>query len=433
MTKLTCKCLNVSLNIIEDRSEVTQGTLLLGQDDAVVESDGLGLIDEFFQGDLTIITLAVAGIEVQQNLLIKERIVNDYRVFKCVNCDMSTHAVHKFKGLDRVVASKELGDALMYNTTRESPDYSPVFKIILNTSVSSNKADNDRDTQAKMFHRSLSDAHLRVNKIVEKFLVNEEDAMQERIRIFTEQQKVLFTGLQKKITDDKEKFLRLVSKKEETALQTSLNDAMKEATLFKSDSVESESEDVAPDLPQIRGKKMRPNRFMFSSSTQDAPSSLPNHMGPPKSRDISKQLSTSRNQRTSLAITNGRRRAKTQVDEDTLFDLDGFHENKNCEPFFESDEESNDSNSLDSSGGYTIPNRELAGDRIYATSVPVGIPMFHAMKRGSFDNNAERHSEPRLSPDKIAESMKALAKSLHDSTSIFGELPTPRYNTMPYK
>lgn len=64
MTKLTCKCLNVSLNIIEDRSEVTQGTLLLGQDDAVVESDGLGLIDEFFQGDLTIITLAVAGIEV---------------------------------------------------------------------------------------------------------------------------------------------------------------------------------------------------------------------------------------------------------------------------------------------------------------------------------------------------------------------------------
>ena len=48
-------------------------------------------------------------------------------------------------------------------------------------------------------------------------------------------------------------YLRLVSKKEETALQTSLNDAMKEATLFKSDSVESESEDVAPDLPQIRG------------------------------------------------------------------------------------------------------------------------------------------------------------------------------------
>ena len=35
-----------------------------------------------------------------------------------------------------------------------------------------------------------------------------------------------------------------------------------------------------------------------------------------------------------------KRRAKSMNEDDTLFDLDGFHESKNCEPFFESDDDS---------------------------------------------------------------------------------------------
>ncbi len=35
------------------------------------------------------------------------------------------------------------------------------------------------------------------------------------------------------------------------------------------------------------------------------------------------------------------------------------------------------------------------------------------------------------SPDKIAESIQALARSVQDSRDIFGELPRPRKNTLP--
>ena len=47
-----------------------------------------------------------------------------------------------------------------------------------------------------------------------------------------------------------------------------------------------------------------------------------------------------------------------------------------------------DSSSLDNSGGYSNMNRGMAGDRIYATSVPVSVPMFRPSQRGTYDNQS---------------------------------------------
>ena len=41
----------------------------------------------------------------------------------------------------------------------------------------------DNRSQASMFQRSLSDANGKVNDIVRSYLANEEDGMQERIRL----------------------------------------------------------------------------------------------------------------------------------------------------------------------------------------------------------------------------------------------------------
>ena len=59
------------------------------------------------------------------------------------------------------------------------------------------------------------------------------------------------------------------------------------------------------------------------------------------SRVLSQQMA----QQTSSSVDGGqkarlKKRSKSQNEDDTLFDLDGFHESRNCEPFFESDEDS---------------------------------------------------------------------------------------------
>lgn len=55
-----------------------------------------------------------------------------------------------------------------------------------------------------------------------------------------------------------------------------------------------------------------------------------------------------------------------------------------------------DATSLESSGGYSIPtsaSRRLnAGDRVYATSVPVSIPLFENMKN-SYELESDEEEE----------------------------------------
>lgn len=75
---------------------------------------------------------------------------------------------------------------------------------------------------------------------------------------------------------------------------------------------------------------MRPHRSIPITSSSLQARGMP-------SRVLSGQTSTSvdSGQRSRL-----KKRSKSQNEDDTLFDLDGFHESRNCEPFFESDEDS---------------------------------------------------------------------------------------------
>ena len=61
MAKLGCKCLNVVLNIQDGESEEIKGTELLGQDENDKTND---VVDLFFKGNLMLVKLAFAGVEV---------------------------------------------------------------------------------------------------------------------------------------------------------------------------------------------------------------------------------------------------------------------------------------------------------------------------------------------------------------------------------
>lgn len=423
MAKLTCNCLNVILNISQNNVEVDAREVLgLEENENLFSDDSLN--DAFIGGTLILVKLAMAGIEVQQQLLVKCREIGDYNVYKCINCDINTHAVHRFKGFERLFANKALLPEALFDKLRQSEDYSPMFKIILKGMSNGNvKTFEDNRGQASMFQRSLSDANSKVDDMVKCYLISEEEAMQERIRIFTEQQKEVFRKVKEKAHSDKQHFISIINKKEENDLQFSITDAMKDTKLSRSESGESDVEDPSPDLPQIRSRKIRSHRGIPILAN-----SLPTNRNP--SRVLSTKTASSLDRGQSSKM---QRRTRSHNEDETLFDLDGFHENKNCEPFFESDDDSSgESSSLDNSGAYGNANRGNAGDRIYATSVPVSMPMYRPSERGFYESGYEVDVEPPPSPDRMAESIKALARSLHDSTSIFGELPGPRYNTMPY-
>ncbi len=81
---------------------------------------------------------------------------------------------------------------------------------------------------------------------------------------------------------------------------------------------------------------MRPNRFL---AAQDSSSST----APPRTikSQGSNKSSSSNSSGKSKPMSMGRSSSwKSRSDEDALFDIEGFHESKSCEPFFESDEES---------------------------------------------------------------------------------------------
>ena len=61
MAKLGCKCLNIVLNIQDGESEEIKGTELLGQDENDKTND---VVDLFFKGNLMLVKLAFAGVEV---------------------------------------------------------------------------------------------------------------------------------------------------------------------------------------------------------------------------------------------------------------------------------------------------------------------------------------------------------------------------------
>ena len=80
----------------------------------------------------------------------------------------------------------------------------------------------------------------------------------------------------------------------------------------------------------LPGRKVRPHR-----SIPIIASSLPAKRNPSRVLSPKAASSLGRGQNAKL-----KRRSRSQSEDDTLFDLDGFHENRNCEPFFESDDDS---------------------------------------------------------------------------------------------
>eukprot|EP00111_Clytia_hemisphaerica_P001738 TCONS_00004905-protein len=408
MEQYSCDCLNIIANVRGKRE--TSGRDL-------VSFQNFNNEDQFFSKTLLDVDLGVSGIEVAQEILTKERVYGDWIVNTCLNCSRDVYCMHSSKGLERVLLSNDLVcNKDLETDIKSSSTFSNIFRLKL--------GDFKCQPTQTLSAKTVTSVSTKLNAYAEKLLATEEEAMLERIRLFTETQEMQLHEFKLNTQKHKEQLLRSVRKHENSQMD-SLFDSFNES--YFGDPKQSEERDLSTDLPKIHKGKSIPAKGSLSANldSSNVAQSLPttSFMPPYKSRNYP-----------SGSRRNNRSRSLSESD-DIMFDIEGFHEDKSCEPFYESDEdESGDATSLESSGGYSIPssatNRGLnPGDRVYATSVPVSIPLFENVKN-SYDPESDEEEEVYSpSPNHIADSIKALAKSMQDSTSMFGELPRPRLNT----
>jgi len=462
MEKYFCNCLNVVVNVNSKETREAEGK-------DFIQSASSGLLDEvenidpFFADKLLDIKLGISGVEVSQAILSTERCCGDWLVTTCLNCGIDTHALHVTKQADRVLLSANIlsGEAEL-NNIKLATTYSAIFQIDL---VEASK--RIKNNVACFTPSNVLRASEKLNTVCKKLIQAGEEGKNERIRVLTENENQQFRDYKIKANRDKECLLKAIRDVDHSS--TIFDSLLNESHLDPSadDHRMLESRDVHMALPNISAK-VQSMAIPSNKKREDIPRGGSDHFGMSQSMPITEHsrddhhhetLSASikkHNRNTQSSLAAQQRKIEHNDNDDILFDMEGYHNEKNCEPFFESDDESSgDATSLEGSGGYTtlipsvgaytpslgiklsssVSNRGdgKSADRSFARSLPVAVPTFFNNVRTSYDTESDEEppskEESKESPcfSKLAASFKAVAKSMQDSTGMFGDLPPHRH------
>lgn len=124
---VACKCLNVS---IRSRSAELQPVDIDG-----IELTDLERADDFFRVNLASVP-ELETITKEQPGLVEIRNVGSWIIHRCYNCSMYTHAVHREHGAALVLINSNITlSPEEISKLRSNPDYSPVFRIVVDHSL----------------------------------------------------------------------------------------------------------------------------------------------------------------------------------------------------------------------------------------------------------------------------------------------------------
>lgn len=322
------------------------------------------------------IELGDRGFDFKYGFLIKRETIKTWTVFTCLNCKKKTHSINRELKLILVHKDMECGDE---NLTRlaASPDFSPVFQIIL-TDADSFASPNPSSQSFDTLQLQLAD----ISHHLSNFMLKEESMAEERIRRFEEEQREQLAKVRAKALDDKRRMISLLCQRSDV-----------------------------PD-PISKGQRIR-TVLTKSNSVFEAPNSR---------QPVTKTAS--------LPISGRNDGVVPDIDRDELFTIDGLDES---EPYHSS---SDDDDEVPQYVGRTRTcSRNVHNDSLYSASLPVNISMAEDMMRArrsdtidSTDSD-EEYGGP-LDPEKIASNMQALSESIPDENRyIFGDRPRPRLNT----
>lgn len=373
---LTCNCLNIKLHTRH-------------KDSIVFSFREEYPSEEFFQQKIAEIEISDPGIEQEHSYLVHKRQIGNWILHKCLSCGIDTYATPYHTRSSKVLINEKIqSDAAIIERLQQSSEYSQAFNIVL-PSQNLELNDSMMPDSSSSSYESLQYNLNQIQEQLNNFILSQESAMEERIRLYEEQQRAAFQQLQVKVRAQKKKIISLLLSAEEKTSSPPYHAPSGDRNTNGSDKRLKESKTKQGSQPQ----EIKKTPISRSKSSPVSSKPLPQDQS---------------------------------LDTEGFFMLDELGEDN--EPFFSSDEEEDHDSQSDTepSAPRTVKKKPL----MYSTSVPISVPKWNMDSRKHVEDSTDDEVGSLNDPGQIAASMQALAQSItNDDRCIFGDRPRPRLNT----
>ncbi|XP_011637217.1 uncharacterized protein LOC105427247 isoform X2 [Pogonomyrmex barbatus] len=406
---VTCKCLNVSIR--------SRSTELQRIDIANVELTDLERADVFFREDLASVS-ELETITKEQPGLMEIRNVGSWIVHRCYNCSMYTHAVHREYGAALVLINNNIVlSSEEINKLKSNPDYSPVFRIVINHSLEDldDYLQQPNKFSVSQLPNTVQMALDALQRQLEEAVQRQTTALEDKIRTFTAEQYQLLEQFRERAHNEHRLLSKLVCRGDETNRVTNnIETPPTTPDSFKSTLTTSATDSVTPKSNIIINDTKIPSpNIKHETITKSSSKSITNN-------EILRKKDP-------LYICT---KESATFDTEALFPFEGMEDTDAAnQQLLWSSEEGSDTDDSSQNEGIHMLKSQRDGHSTLAKSLPVTVPVFPSIVRRAIqDQDDDQLPSDPLDPHNIRASIKALAKSVHGDT-VFGDLPRPRFST----
>lgn len=390
MAVLVCRCLNWSVHC--------QGPSPQDCDLKHLDLSQEEQADSFFTSGVTQVKLGLGGISQKHSFLGRERRIGHWTVHSCDGCKQDVYAEASDKML--FSSSLECGQEKL-DALRASGNFSPCFKILLSQTGSADASTQGVSGARLQVEDPRLDSNLKlVHETAARFLRQEAEAMEARVRHFQEQQAHSLDQLKARTALDKDALCELLVQTSRHQLSDTLAEALNEEVTHGFSSV--------------------PNDATAVANNRSA-----NRRVPDFGRDTGGMAIKATGRRTTPSRRLGRTETGRRMSLDTsqMFHLDGFEEDDSSAPFPPASSE----DEADTDDSSMADECQQTSQLHCAYSLPVDMPAWRTPRdsRADFDDIEFVRS---VDHEKIGANIEALARSVCDDTEMFGDLPRPRLN-----
>lgn len=383
-----------------------------------IELTDLERADAFFREDLATVS-ELKNITKEQPGLMEIRNVGSWIIHRCYNCSMYTHAVHREYGAALVLVNNNiLLSSEDINKLKFNPDYSPVFRIVINHSLEDL---DDYLQQPNKFSVSQLPSTVQMaldglQRQLEEAVQRQTTAIENKIRAFTAEQYQLLEQFRERAHNEHRLLSKLVCKGEETNKVTN----------------NIETPPTTPDgfkntLTTSAATTVNPKSNIIFNDTEVSSGPYVKQETTIKDSSKSNINNESSRKKDPLYICN---KESASFDTEALFPFEGIEDiDAAGQQLMWSSEEGSDTDDSSQNEGIHMPRGQRDSHSTLAKSLPVTVPVFPSIVRRTVqDQDDDQLPTDPLDPHNIRASIKALAKSVHGDT-VFGDLPRPRFST----
>lgn len=436
---LSCKCLNLVVRVQKPNDTPTKYPECLA--DRKI-SNNVGM--EFFKQAMGPLSSDVVAISKEQSALVQVIISDEWQLQKCINCKEIVFAANELNQTYLINAAL-LTNPVEIEKTKSSSVYSPVFRVAM---VQSEFMDL-RDKPSYVDRPRIKVLQEQVHAAIQ----NETMAVEEKIRLFTEQQYAMLKMYRHRAEQEFHTLCSVINCVPEHAIDVTLlssSQTMPDANATETEDIASKNNtsgtslmETPPATPDNTPMSIGNSPPIDATTTNNTPST--NQSGatdnvfkqqritaPNKGKSITFKTVITAKHSTNATQGHGN---QNDYDSDCMFQLDGIADptdNYGGRPFKApltnnmSDLEESDEEDIEigqEAGAMQIPGRQgYSRQSSIAKSLPISMPATRAPFKTTEDDFDELPEDANID---IAASIKALARSVHGE-AIFGDLPRPR-------